>query len=38
MKHAPQGREESKTARDWDPRTHDKTARVGIQGPMKKRA
>ena len=22
MKHAPNGREESKTARDWDPRTH----------------
>ena len=21
------GREESKTARDWDPRTHEKTAR-----------
>ena len=22
MKHEPNGREESKTARDWDPRTH----------------
>ena len=27
MKHAPNGREESKTARDWDPRTHQQTAR-----------
>ena len=34
MKHAPNGREKSKTARDWDPRTNDKTARVGTQGPI----
>ena len=27
MKHAPNGREEGKTARDWDPRTQNKTAR-----------
>ena len=27
MKHAPNGREESQTARDWDPRTHGQTAR-----------
>ena len=27
MKHAPNGREESQTARDWDPRTHEQTAR-----------
>ena len=26
-KHAPSGREESKTARDWDPRTHEQTAK-----------
>ena len=26
MKHAPNGREESKTARDWDPRTHETRA------------
>ena len=26
MKHAPNGREESQTARDWDPRTHEKRA------------
>ena len=24
MKHEPNGREESETARDWDPRTHDR--------------
>ena len=27
MKHVPNGREESETAMDWDPRTHGKTAR-----------
>ena len=27
MKHAPNGREESQTARDWDPRTQEQTAR-----------
>ena len=26
MKHAPNGREESQTARDWDPNTHEQTA------------
>ena len=26
MKRAPHGREESNTARDWDPRTQNKTA------------
>ena len=38
MKHAPLGREESKTARDWDPRNHDKTARVGTQGPNEEKS
>ena len=27
LKHVPKGREESKTARGWDPRTHEQTAR-----------
>ena len=35
MKHVPNGREESKTARDLDPRTHEETATVGTPGPMK---
>ena len=36
MKHVPNGREERKTTKDWDPMTHEETARVGTQGPMKK--
>ena len=35
MKHEPNGREESETARDWDPRTHEQTAREGTQEPVK---
>ena len=35
MKHVPSGREERETARGWDLRTHEETARVG-QGPMKR--
>ena len=50
MKHEPNGREKSETARDWDPRaheqtardwdprTHEQTARVGTPGPMIERA
>ena len=26
MKHEPNGREESETARDWDPRTHEENS------------
>ena len=26
MKHVPNGREESETARDWDPRTHEENS------------
>ena len=38
MKHGPKGREKSETARDWDPRTHEQTARVGTLGPITERA
>ena len=34
MKHVPNGREESETARDWDPRTHEENSQgVGPQDP-----
>ena len=38
MKHAPNGREESQTARDWDPRTHEETARDWDPKTQEKRA
>ena len=38
MKLAPLGRKESKTARDWDPRNHDKTVRVGTQRTDEKKS
>ena len=36
MKHVPNGREESETARDWDPRTHEKQPGIGTREPMRK--
>ena len=35
MKHAPNGREESKTARDWDPRTREQRRAVPTAGKHK---
>ena len=34
MKHVPHGCGERETAMDWDPRTHEETAKVGTQGPI----
>ena len=38
MKHEPNGREESETARDWDPRTHEENSQGWDPGPMTERA
>ena len=39
MKHVPNGREERKTARNWDPRTHEeKQSGTGAPGHMTGRA
>ena len=38
MKYVPHGHEERKTARGWDPRAHEDTAKVGTPGPMTERA